>query len=264
MGSEFSGSGDPKRSLELLWGTKEPPKRGPKQSLSVNRIGEVAIALADKEGLGALSMRRVAEELKVSAMSLYTYVPSKAELLDVMLDCVYSELHAGASIGKGWRSKAESFARSSMALYVRHPWMLQIATHRPALGPNATAMYEEGLRAVAETGLTELDMDLTVSLISDYSRGAARSAIDAVAAQTVTGQTDAQWWQKYEKAFESVFDASRFPLAAKVGTAVGQAYNAAHDPQRSFEFGLGRLLDGIEAYIRTVNPCRHIYQDFPS
>lgn len=112
--------------------------------------------------------------------------------------------------------------------------------------------------------MTELDMDLTVSLISDYSRGAARSAIDAVAAQTVTGQTDAQWWQKYEKAFESVFDASRFPLAAKVGTAVGQAYNAAHDPQRSFEFGLGRLLDGIEAYIRTVNPCRHIYQDFPS
>ncbi len=254
MGSEFSGSGDPKRSLELLWGTKEPPRRGPKQSLSVNRIGEVAIALADKEGLGALSMRRVAEELKVSAMSLYTYVPSKAELLDVMLDCAYGERHAGAPVGKGWRSKAERFARNSMALYVRHPWMLQIATHRPALGPNAIAMYEEGLRAVAVAGLSELDMDLLVSLISDYVRGAARSAVDAAVVQKVTGQTDAQWWQEHEQSFESVFDASRFPLAAKVGTAVGQIYGAAHDPQRSFEFGLARLLDGMEAYIRAVNP----------
>ena len=253
MGSEFSGSGDPRRTLELLWGASETPKRGPRQSLSVKRIGEVAIALADKEGLGALSMRRVAKELKVSAMSLYTYVPGKAELLDVMLDCAYGERCAAAPANMGWRSELERLAGNSMALYMRHPWMLQIATHRPALGPNAIAMYEEGLRAVSEAGLTELDMDLVVSLISDYVRGAARSTVDAVAAQSITGRTDAQWWQEHEQAFQHVFDASRFPLADKIGTAVGQTYGAAHDPKRSFEFGLGRLLDGIEAYICNMN-----------
>lgn len=253
MGSEFSGSGDPKRSLQLLWGMREPPKRGPKQSLSAARIGEVAIALADREGLGALSMRRVAEELGVSAMSLYTYVPSKAELLDVMLDFAYGEQLANTSISKNWRKQLERLARSSMALYVRHPWMLQIGTHRPALGPNSIAKYEQELRAVAKAGLKELDMDLIVSLVSDYVRGAASSAVDAVVVQASTGQTDAEWWQAHEQAFESVFDAHRFPLAAKVGGAVGEAYGSAHDPQRSFEFGLARVLDGIDAYIRAAD-----------
>ncbi|MGW8389337.1 TetR/AcrR family transcriptional regulator [Pseudoduganella sp. HUAS MS19] len=250
MKSEFGGSGDPARSLALLWGVKESPKRGPKQSLSVTRIGEVAIALADKEGLAALSMRRVAEELTVSAMSLYTYVPGKAELLDVMVDCVYAELQQLAPAGGGWRGALEHLARGSMALYVRHPWMLQVATHRPALGPNAIAMYEQGLNAVSEAGLSDLEMDLVVTLVSDYVRGAARSAVDAADAQSVTGQSDLEWWQQQQQAFEKVFDARRFPLAARVGRTVGEAYQSAHDPHRSFEFGLARLLDGLEVHFR--------------
>jgi AcrR family transcriptional regulator len=247
--SEFGGSGDPQRSLELLWGTKAAPKRGPKQSMTVDRIGAVAIALADREGLAALSMRRVAEELKVSAMSLYTYVPSKAELLDVMLDCVVGEREVDANASRGWREALEHWARSSLALYVRHPWMLQVATHRPALGPHAMAMYEQGLRAVAQTGSSDLDMDLIVSLVSDYVRGAARNVVDAAMAHSVTGQTDAEWWQRHQQAFASVFDASAFPLAARVGASVGEAYQAAHDPRRSFEFGLARVLDGIASYL---------------
>nr|WP_260115423.1 TetR/AcrR family transcriptional regulator [Pseudoduganella guangdongensis] len=219
--------------------------------MTVSRIGAVAIALADGEGLAALSMRRVADELKVSAMSLYTYVPGKAELLDVMLDCAYSELAPAQGSGPGWRAHLEELARSSLALYVRHPWMLQVATHRPALGPYAMALYERGLQAVAGVGLGELEMDLVVTLVADYVRGAARSAVDAAQAQAATGQTDAQWWARYEQAFQDVFDAARFPLAARVGRAAGEAYQAAHDPQRAFEFGLARLLDGLDGYIRT-------------
>ena len=87
-GSARSGSGDLSRSLELLWGTREPATRGPKAELSLERIVDAAVALADREGLGALSMRRVATELGVGTMSLYRHVPGKGELLDLMLDRV--------------------------------------------------------------------------------------------------------------------------------------------------------------------------------
>ena len=86
--TEHSGSGDVSRSLELLWGLGERPSRGPKPGLTLDRIVTAAVAVADAEGLGALSMRRVATDLGVGTMSLYRYVPGKAELLDLMLDKV--------------------------------------------------------------------------------------------------------------------------------------------------------------------------------
>src|SRR5689334_25423292 len=78
--------------MQLLWGTREPPTRGPKPGLELGGIVAAAIKLADAQGLGELSMRKVAQELGVGTMSLYRYVPGKAELLDLMLDAVYGEM----------------------------------------------------------------------------------------------------------------------------------------------------------------------------
>ncbi|MGH3621146.1 MAG: TetR/AcrR family transcriptional regulator, partial [Sciscionella sp.] len=78
---EYGGGSDPKRSMELLWSIGEAPSRGPKQRLSLAEVVRAAIELADVDGLGALSMRRVAERLGIGTMSLYTYVPAKAELI---------------------------------------------------------------------------------------------------------------------------------------------------------------------------------------
>ena len=101
---EYSGGGDPERSIELLWGLREPPGRGPKPRLTVAKITRSAIELADTEGLTALSMRRVAERLGVSTMSLYTYVPGKAELIDLMLDTVYGETARPDDPPASWRA----------------------------------------------------------------------------------------------------------------------------------------------------------------
>ncbi|WNF28717.1 TetR/AcrR family transcriptional regulator [Streptomyces sp. C11-1] len=104
-----TGSGDIARSLELLWGTGERPSRGPKPGLTLDRIVTAAIAVADAEGLSAVSMRRLSTELGTGTMSLYRYVPGKAELLDLMLDRVLGEpLPTGPT---GERSAAS--ARSS-------------------------------------------------------------------------------------------------------------------------------------------------------
>jgi AcrR family transcriptional regulator len=253
--TEYSGAGDPKRSIELLWGLQEPPARGPKPRLTVREITRTAIELADTEGLAALSMRRVAEQLGASAMSLYTYVPGKAELIDLMLDTVYGETVTAADAAEGWRARLAAIARASWALYLRHPWLLQVATARPPLGPNTADKYEHDLRAVAGIGLTEIEMDSILTVVLGYVHGTVRGAVEAAQAVKRSGMTDEQWWAAHAPLLDKVMDAGRYPTAGRVGTVVGETYGTAGvDPEEVFEFGLQRLLDGFEQFLRTRPP----------
>jgi AcrR family transcriptional regulator len=245
--TEFSGSGDPARSIALLWRTTE---RAGRSGLSVDRIVEAAIAVADEEGLGALTMRRVAERLGVGTMSIYTHVPSKAELIDVMLDTVLAEVTGPDHVDGSWRERLAGIAYDLRALYLRHPWLLQVATARPPMGPNLIAKYEYELRAVDGIGLSDVEMDAVVTLIDGFVHGAVRRAIDAAEVERRTGLTEEQWWYRQAPLLERVLDPARFPLAVRVGTAAGEEHQAAYDPEHAFEFGLQRVLDGIEALVR--------------
>lgn len=249
MSTEYSGTGDPARSLALLWRTRERASRKGRPDLSVDRIVRTAIAIADTEGLPALSMRRVAETLGVGAMSLYTHVPGKAELLDVMLDTVTGEtVHPDDTTD--WRERLRRIAHANWNLYLRHPWLLQVATTRPPLGPHVIAKYEHELRAVDGIGLTDLEMDAVVALVNGYVHGAVRPAVEAARATERTGMTEQQWWQAHAPYLERALDPRRFPLAVRVGATAGQEYQAATDPHRAFEFGLERILDGVDALVR--------------
>jgi AcrR family transcriptional regulator len=252
MAIEYTGAGDPARSLALLWRTREKSggKGKGRPDLSVDAVVRAAIEIADTDGLAALSMRRVAERLGVGTMSLYTYVPGKAELLDVMLDTVVGEYERPAVIEGGWRAALEFIARERWSLYQRHPWMLYVATSRPPLGPNITAAYEYELTAIDGIGLTDLEMDSVVTLMGGYVHGAARGAVEAAQATQHTGMTDEQWWHAHSPYLATIMDASRYPLASRVGSASGEAHNAAYNPGHAFEFGLERILDGIETLIR--------------
>ncbi|NUR87648.1 MAG: TetR/AcrR family transcriptional regulator [Nonomuraea sp.] len=248
MTIEYPGKGDPARSLALLWRTSERASRKGKPDLSVDRVVRAAIEVADAEGLPALSMRRVADRLGVGTMSLYTYVPGKPELLDVMLDTVYGETEPPEDL-TGWRPRLEQIARENLRLYLRHPWLLQVATSRPVLGPNLTAKYEYELRAVDGIGLTDLEMDAVLTLITGFVHGAARGAADVIAAESLTGMTDQQWWDAHAPFLGRIADPARFPVASRVGQAAGEAHQAAYDADHAFDFGLQRILDGIEALI---------------
>jgi AcrR family transcriptional regulator len=231
----------------------------------VEQIIGTAIRIADAEGLAALSMRRVGEELGVTAMSLYTYVPSKAELVDVMIDTALGEFEpdsaagdtagsaagdtAGGAAADGWRERLERVARQNWDLYRRHPWMLQTSMSRPVLGPNLVARYDHELRAVYGVGLSDVDMDLVVTLLSNYVRGAVRTALEAAEAERRTGMSEEQWWATYAPLLERVFDGDAYPVAARVGAAAGEEFQSAIVPERAFEFGLQRVLDGIGTYI---------------
>jgi AcrR family transcriptional regulator len=255
--TQYSGSGDPARSLELLWGARKRPTRGPRPGLSVERIVRTAIELADAGGLEALSMRRVADQLGVGAMSLYTYVPAKAELLDLMLDTVLGEVARPDGAEGGWRAGLELRAREDWALYHRHPWVLQISGTRALLGPNETALFDATLHAAAGTGLSGREMVLVVTLVGEYAKGAAKSAVDAAHAERRTGVSDEQWWAARAPLFEQYFDASRYPTLMQLQASgafeplegAEEEYNL-RQALDGFEFGLARVLDGIEAFVK--------------
>ncbi|HXT89442.1 MAG TPA: TetR/AcrR family transcriptional regulator C-terminal domain-containing protein [Trebonia sp.] len=250
MPTEYSGSGDPRRTVELLWGVTRR-RRGPKPTLSGEQIAAKAIELADRDGLAGLSMRKLADELGITAMSLYGYVPGKAELLDVMADRAYGEITFRGDHAARWQDQLAALAQQHWALLAAHPWLLQIAASRPLLGPNMTALYDAELTVVDGLGLADVDMDLVVSLLDDYVRGAARGAVEAAEALDRTGMSDEQWWETYGPLLAEVVDPTRYPTALRVGAAAGTEYGAAHDPARSFRFGLQRIIDGIETFIRT-------------
>jgi AcrR family transcriptional regulator len=260
--TEYSGRGDPARSMALLWGARKPPTRGPKPGLSVERIARAAIEIADAAGLAALSIRRVAEQLGVGTMSLYTYVAGKAELLDVMLDTVLGEVSVPDEATAGWRARLERLAREDWALYHRHPWVLQVSGARPLLGPNAIALYDAALAAVSGVGLGGREMVLVVSVVSGYVRGAAQGAVEAAHAAQRTGMTDDQWWAAREPILDRYTDPERFPTAAAVHRAGGFDQPAdgvdylLRDALDSVEFGLQRVLDGIEAFVEARAQAR--------
>ena len=247
MVADFSGGGDPVRSIALLWGVTGAGRRGPKPSRSVDEVVAAAIAIADAEGLASLSMRRVADALGLSPMALYTYVPSKAELLDLMLDRVAAE--APAPDAQGWRGRLEQLARGRWVLAQRHPWLMQVAQHRPPLGPHVLAAAEQTLSSIDGLGLSETEMDQLTSAISDYIRGAIRAALDAREVASASGMTDEQWWAINQPLLKDKVDPASFPTISRIGEAYQAGEIAPPDPEHNFEFGLQLMLDGVERFI---------------
>ena len=250
MTEQISGKGDPVKILELMWGQVRPPKRGPRAKSSVHDIVCAAILIADAEGLDAVSTRRVTEKLGISAMSFYTHIPGKAELLDLMLDAVVGwtgGLEAPTFQPDDWRENLRAIARSLWDFYLRHPWVLELATHRPVLGPNTMRAANTALSALEGLGLDDLDMDRVFTLIASYVAGAVRDAAREKAVNQQTGMTDTEWWRRVEPYLQTI-DVSPYPVLARVGAKTGETYGA-HDPAGAFAFGLERVLDGLALYI---------------
>jgi AcrR family transcriptional regulator len=259
-----TGAGDPARTLALLWrrpadgtGTEQGtgPRRGPKRGLSVDEVIRAAIALADAEGLDALTMRRLAQELGAAPMTLYTYVPTKAELLDLMLDSLYEELVSGlpeapaAPPAPGWRARVEAIALSNRALFQRHPWAASVSTVRPPLGPGQMAKYERELRAFDGLGLDDVELDDALTFLLGFVRASALADAETAAAARESRMSDAQWWEANAPLLSRVLDSAAFPTAARVGSAAGAAHGASFNPEHAFHFGLERVLDGLEALV---------------
>ena len=254
MSTESTGRGEPDRTLRLLWRHRlgDPVgSRGPKQRSSVDEVVDAAIEIADEEGIESLSMRRIADRLGMKPMSVYTYVPGKAELIDLMVDRSAGEQPLPAPAGS-LRERLEQIARLTWNEFLRHPWLLSIDTSRPPLGPNVSDRWEWSLRMIEGLGLSDLDMDQVVTLVTGFVTGPARAYVDAERLHRTVTETDEEWWERNAPILEQIMEPERYPVSGRVGQAAGEEYGAPADPQRAFEFGLARVIDGIEAYVKSA------------
>ncbi|MGI5347089.1 TetR/AcrR family transcriptional regulator [Streptomyces sp. CA-250714] len=136
-----------------LWLSPERPRRGRRPAFSREAITTAAVALADAEGLDAVTMRRVAAEVGAGVMSLYSYAPDKDTLLELMVDHVSGELPTATAPTGDWRADLKAVAHDQRALMLRHPWLPATLTTRRTLGPNTLAFLERALAALRPTGL---------------------------------------------------------------------------------------------------------------
>jgi len=208
----------------------------------------MAILIADAGGLEAVTMRSVANKLRMSAMGLYTYFPGKHELIEVMIDEVYGELQLSFENCNGWRARLERVAHDNWSLILRHPWLVEVEGHRPVLGPNVIAKYDFELGAIEDVGLDDVTIDLVLTTTLSFVNGAARAKLDAVTTARRTGVSDADWWEARAPLLaEKLGD--RYSLAQRVGGAAGAHHNAPTNPDEAFEFGLRLVLDGIQLLV---------------
>jgi AcrR family transcriptional regulator len=243
---------EPRRTIDLLWrrDPDEPAnRRGRRQGLSVDRVVDAAIGLADAEGLEAVTMRGVAQALGVVPMTLYTYVPDKAALLDLMLDRLYLRMPRAEHSGRPWRERLAAVAEDNRVLYERHPWAATGSAGRPPLGPGLMAKYEHELRAFDGVGLDDVETDAALTYLLGFVQASARAVADARAEAARSARTDMEWWDENGPLLARVFDKHAYPTAARVGAAAGAAQGGAANPGHAYAFGLERVLDGLGVLI---------------
>jgi AcrR family transcriptional regulator len=228
-----------RRSLDLLWGRTERRSRGPKPGLTVEAIADAAIALADAEGLAALTMGRLANTLDVTTMALYRYVPAKEELIDLISDRALDP--PPRLTGTAWRAELGAWARANLGVIRRHPWLLEAMVSRVSVGPNWLEWVESALRALANVGLSARERLAVVVLVDGHVRAAAQIELGATATRA--------WAANFGEVLNKVRDDQRY--AALAGAVAAGGFDPpARGTENTFEFGLQRLLDGIEAFSR--------------
>ncbi|MGP4113904.1 TetR/AcrR family transcriptional regulator [Streptomyces sp. 4N509B] len=255
--AHHSGSGDIARSLQLLWQGREQASRGPKPTLTLEGIVTAAVALADEEGLAALSMRRVAATLGVGTMTLYRYVPGKAELLDLMLDRVNgpgeeagesSEEEARRLGELGWREGLEHIGAGLFRLYERHPWLLQINQSRPLLGPNSLRGFDLALSVLEGLRLTSQEKVTVITIIDSFVTGIARAHILQRQVAEQTGISDEEFWRAQTPIIEIAMSSGCYPHVFALDE---DAFSLSNE--ETMRFGLARILDGLASFLDSRN-----------
>jgi AcrR family transcriptional regulator len=216
----------------------------PRTLREIGRIVEGAIKLADREGVEALSMRRLAKALDTGTTSLYRYVRSKDELLDLMVDAVMVGLPPDGLLTGAWRADFSLVARRLRAQILRHPWLTSHRVSRALLGPNSLRAAEAVFSVVRTIAPDITTAMAIVSLLRQYIVGAVAEEIAERETQARTQLTEAQWRRRVAPYVRSIIGTGQFQNFAE---AVIEGEDLSFEQQ--FEFGLARLLDGIERYV---------------
>ena len=222
------------------------PTTPPAPQLSTAKVVTTAIAMADAEGIEAISMRRIAAELGASTMSLYKYVESKDGLILLMIDAALGEDSFPPPSDADWRADLEVSARLQWAGFLRHPWLAGVMSiSRPQLVPNGFRYTEWGLRALAPLGLSMESMMHICVIVFSHVKGLAIDIASEAEQQQDTGLTADEYMTTRSTDIEAMVSPVDLPLLA----SLVRSDDFDLDLDALFEFGLQRLLDGIEVWL---------------
>jgi AcrR family transcriptional regulator len=245
--------------LDLLWGRREAGKRGPRPGLSADAIVDAAIRLADAEGLEGVSMARVAAELGFTTMSLYRYVASKEELLQLMWNGSARGAEGLVLEGDGWRARLRMWAIVQRDMLDRHPWLTQMPMAAPPVAPNSLIFVELGLGTMDGAPVADADKLRFIGLISSYTLSEARMANDALRAAR---EQAAPLWT-FDALLRELADEATYPRLHRIawtppgsGEGEGEVEDGGGPPSErdEFLFGIDRILDGIQAFMDRAGP----------
>lgn len=238
------GTPEGRAMIELLWNPPTPPARGPRQRLTLDQVVEEGMRLAGEAGVDGLSMRALAARLGVGAMSLYTYVPGREELFELMIDRAWGSRRK-ADPSRPWRDQVEGIAGEAWAMYQRHPWLVRSNLWRMPLGPHVLDAQEDLYRAVSASGLPPHDVARVTQLVESHVFGVARSSITDTSVSAQTGVTMDAYWDSRSSFWGTYYTPERFPTMTHLWES--QAFDQVDaDP---LAFGLERLLDGVELLV---------------
>ncbi|MEW2385238.1 TetR/AcrR family transcriptional regulator C-terminal domain-containing protein [Micromonospora sp. NPDC047707] len=236
-------------SVAAAWGLQERPGKGPRRSLTLERVVAAAVRVAETDGLAAVSMSRVAGELGVATMSLYRYVSTKNDLVDLMVDAAYGEPPSPRGSDEGWRPALARWAEANVAAIRRRPWLRHVPISGPPIRPNQVHWMEQGLGTLRGTGLRPTERLSTVLLVSGYARTWATLTVDLAEAAARSGvgpdEANTRYWQHLELLTRT----GTFPAVRELLTEWAQEEDEEFDAE--WEFGLNRILDGVDALVRS-------------
>ncbi|WP_223695050.1 TetR/AcrR family transcriptional regulator [Leifsonia poae] len=244
------------RAVALSWGVAERPQRGPKRELSIERIVDTAIQIADDEGLAAVSMSKIATTLGFTTMSLYRYVTSKDDVLLLMQDTVCAVPIPPEEEDGEWRDGLRRWTATTIDVMREHPWFPDIPIPGMPLTPNNLAVLDWGLRIMKDLPLTGPEKMSTVLLLSSFARAFGvverdvQRSREAEGAQRRTGEA-------FTTALAELVTDERFPYLGPLVRSGVYTDSEGDDDQDDYAFGLERILDGVQRYVdarRTGEP----------
>ncbi len=232
------------RGIALAWGVAANPQRGPKREMSVERIVEAAVELADADGIGAVSMAAVAAKLGFTPMSLYRYVSAKDDLLLLMQEEATGLPPEDHLVLDSWQERVRALFEAQVLVYLRHPWLLSLPISGSPITPNSSAWLDAGLAALEQTPLTAEERVAVALSVTGHARWYGSVLAGYTDAARTSGLTADEVTAQEAALFDRVITADEYPaLRRAIDDGV---FLSTSDP---FRFALERILDGVQAYI---------------
>jgi AcrR family transcriptional regulator len=231
-----------------VWVRPVRSRGGGQPSLSREQIVRATVELLDAEGLGGLTMRRLGNRLGSGATSVYWYVANKDDLLELAVDEIMGEIAVPDPAEQGWRAEVARVGRGMRSMVLRHPWIAGLLGTRPTIGPNALRLSDRTIKILVAAGFTGVEVVHASTLVMSHAYGSASSEVAWQRTTAQSGVSTSEVLESFDR--HQQYFAGDYPnYEAWWRTNKELAADIDHLQADSFEFGLQRLLDGLESWL---------------